>query len=129
VLGAPVGSTLGSFKMIRGRGGVQYEDLEVGTGSTAERGCTVEVQYGLFLNCGDRVQEEKNCSFRIGERRVIAGLEYGVEGMRVGGKRRIRVGPHLAYREQGVPGAVPANAVLEFRVTLLGVQPIVPRDK
>ena len=53
---------------------------------------------------------------------MIAGLEYGVKGMRVGGKRRIRVGPHLAYRENGVPSTIPANAVLEFRVTLLGVQ-------
>ena len=49
--------------------------------------------------------------------------------MRVGGKRRLRVGPHLAYREQGVSDAVPANAVLEFCVTLLGVQPIASRDK
>jgi FKBP-type peptidyl-prolyl cis-trans isomerase len=52
---------------------------------------------------------------------VIPGLEYGVEGMRVGGKRRLRVGPHLGYREEGVPGVVPANAVLEFHVTLVGI--------
>jgi FKBP-type peptidyl-prolyl cis-trans isomerase len=53
---------------------------------------------------------------------VIAGLEYGVEGMRAGGKRRIRVGPHLAYRDGGVPDTIPANAVLEFRVALLSVR-------
>jgi FKBP-type peptidyl-prolyl cis-trans isomerase len=105
--------------MIRGRGGVEYEDLELGTGPAAERGCSVEVLYSLFLNRGDQVHAGKLCSFRIGERRMIAGFEYGVEGMRVGGKRRIRVSPHLAYREQGIPDTVPANAVLEFRVTLL----------
>ena len=109
--------------MNRGRGGVEYEDLEVGNGPTAARGCTVEVEYGLYLNRGDPVQENTKYSFRIGKRRVIAGLEYGVEGMRVGGKRRIRVGPHLAYREAGVPDKVPSNAVLEFRVSLLSVQP------
>ena len=109
--------------MRKGRGGVEYEDLEVGDGATADRGCTVEVEYSLFLNRGDCVQETTRYSFRIGGRRVIAGLEYGVEGMRAGGRRRIRVGPHLAYREAGVPDTIPANAVLEFRVSLLSVQP------
>jgi len=112
--------------MQRGRAGVEYEDVEIGAGPAASRGCTVEVQYSLFLNRGDPVQEDKNYTFRIGERRVMAGLEYGVEGMREGGKRRIRVGPHLAYRDEGVPDIVPANAVLEFRVTLLKVRPRTP---
>ena len=108
--------------MKRGRGGVEYEDLEVGNGPTAERGCTVDVEYSLFLNRGDCVQENKKYSFRVGKREVVAGLEYGVEGMRAGGKRLIRVGPHLAYRDAGVPDTIPANAVLEFRVSLLSVR-------
>lgn len=109
--------------MKKGRGGVEYEDLEVGGGATAERGSAVEVEYSLFLNRGDCVQKDTRCAFRIGERRVIAGLEYGVEGMRAGGKRRIRVGPHLAYRDTGVPDSIPENAVLEFLVSLVSVQP------
>jgi len=109
--------------MKRARGGVEYEDLELGTGTLAERGCTVEVEYSLFLNRGDCVEQGKRSSFRIGERRVVAGLEYGVEGMREGGKRRIRVAPHLAYRDAGVPDTIPANAVLEFRLVLLSVEP------
>lgn len=109
--------------MKRGRGGVEYEDLELGTGPLAERGSTVEVEYSLFLNRGDCVEENKSLSFRIGERRVVAGLEYGVNGMREGGKRRIRVGPHLAYRDAGVPDSIPANAVLEFHLVLLSVKP------
>jgi FKBP-type peptidyl-prolyl cis-trans isomerase len=115
--------------MIRGRGGVVYEDLELGTGPTAGRGSAVEVRYCLFLFRGDQVHADRLCSFRIGERRVIAGLEYGVEGMRVGGKRRIRVGPHLAYRERGIPETVPANAVLELQVTFLGVQSIASHEE
>ena len=55
-------------------------------------------------------------------RRVIAGLEYGVEGMRAGGRRRIRVAPHLGYGDRGVPGVVPANALLTFDVQLLKVE-------
>ena len=107
----------------RGRGGVEYEDIKLGDGPAAGRGTRVEVRYSVFLNRGDRVQENQLYSFRVGKRRVIPGLEYGVEGMRVGGERRLRVGPHLAYQDQTIPGQVPAKAVLEFFVTLLRVDP------
>jgi FKBP-type peptidyl-prolyl cis-trans isomerase FkpA len=109
--------------MQRGRGGVEYEDVVVGEGEVARRGSTVEIEYSLSLNRGDSVKENTKYSFRLGERRAIAGLEYGVEGMRAGGARKIRVGPHLAYRDTGVPDSIPANAVLEFRVFLISVQP------
>jgi FKBP-type peptidyl-prolyl cis-trans isomerase len=106
----------------RGRGGVEYEDVRLGDGPSAVRGAKVGVRYDLFLSSGKRVQENQEYSFRVGKRRVIPGLEYGVEGMRVGGVRRLRVSPHLAYRDQAIPGLVPANAVLEFHVTLLRVE-------
>jgi FKBP-type peptidyl-prolyl cis-trans isomerase len=57
----------------------------------------------------------------VGERRTIAGLSWGVEGMHVGGRRRLHVGPHLAYRDKGVPGVIPPNAKLMFEVELLAV--------
>ena len=110
--------------MKRGRGGVEYEDVKLGEGATADRGAKVEVRYNLFLNRGQQIQENQHYAFRVGRRRAIPGLEYGVEGMRVGGERRLRVAPHLAYRDQGVPGLVPARAVLEFHVTLLRVEPV-----
>ncbi len=103
------------------RGNVEYEDLVPGAGPPATRGCTVSVCYALFLNHGDQVQAQQSGTFRLGERRVIAGLGYGVEGMRVGGQRRLRVGPHLAYGDKGVPGRIPPDAVLEFHVTLLAI--------
>jgi FKBP-type peptidyl-prolyl cis-trans isomerase len=109
--------------MKQGRGGIEYEDIDAGDGPAATRGCAVTIEYSLFLNRGDCVQDSRTHSFRLGERRVVAGLEYGVEGMQVGGKRHIRVGPHLAYGAAGVPGTIPANAVLEFRVQLLSVTP------
>lgn len=109
--------------MQRGRGGVEYEDIVVGEGAIANRGCVVEVEYSLSLNRGDTVQENQRYSFQLGGRRVIAGLDYGVEGMRTGGTRRIRVSPHLAYGETGVPDTIPKNAVLEFKVSLLNVEP------
>jgi FKBP-type peptidyl-prolyl cis-trans isomerase len=107
--------------MQRGPGGVEYADLKLGDGPVAERGAKVEVRYSLFLNRGDPVQKDQHYAFRVGRRRAIPGLEYGVEGMRVGGERRLRVGPHLAYRDQAIPGVVPVRSVLEFHVTLLKV--------
>jgi len=108
--------------MLRGRGGIKYEDVLDGTGASAERGNEVDVNYSLNLHRGDVVQEDLHCTFRVGQRRIVPGLEYGVEGMKVGGVRRIRVGPHLAYREVGVPGVVPADAVIEFTVRLIAVR-------
>jgi FKBP-type peptidyl-prolyl cis-trans isomerase len=107
--------------MKRGRGGVEYEDVKLGEGPTAHRGAKVEVRFDLFLDRGDLVQVNQHYAFRVGKRRAIPGLEYGVEGMRVGGERRLRIAPHLAYRDQAIPGLVPARAVLEFHVTLLRV--------
>jgi len=114
--------------MKSGRGGVEYEDVRVGEGPSAERGCVVEIRYDLFLNRGEKAQESQVCSFRIGERNVIPGLEYGVEGMREGGERTLRVAPHLGYRDKGVPGIIPPDAVLEFRVALLRLQCVTVGD-
>ena len=51
--------------------------------------------------------------------RLIAGLFYGMQGMHVGGTRTLRIAPHLAYGEQGVPGVIPANALLTVEVAVL----------
>ena len=50
---------------------------------------------------------------------MFDGLFYGVEGMRVGGKRRLRVAPHLAYREVGVPGVIPPNALVSVEIEVV----------
>ena len=99
--------------------GLKVEDVAVGSGAIAERGSTVSIRWRGILNRGDEFGAG-DVSFRVGERRVVAGLEVGVVGMRVGGLRRLRVSPHLGYRDQAVPG-VPANAVLTFEVELLAV--------
>lgn len=106
----------------RGRGGVQYEDLIPGLGPEAERGSKVEVRYTLTLNRGEVLQRDRFESFTLGQREVIAGLRYGIEGMRVGGLRRLRVGPHLAYGSEGHPPDIPADAVLVFEVLLLAAR-------
>jgi FKBP-type peptidyl-prolyl cis-trans isomerase len=103
------------------KAGVKIRDFRVGSGVLAERASLVRVRYDASLNRGATIQKDITCSFRLGRREVIAGLEYGVEGMRVGGIRRITVSPHLGYRDAGVPGLIPPNAVLIFDLELLDV--------
>jgi FKBP-type peptidyl-prolyl cis-trans isomerase len=104
--------------------GLEIEDLVLGSGAQAVRNSTVKLHLVCKLNRGDFVRSTYNDgrpeSFRVGARDVIAGLEKGVVGMRVGGKRRLRVSPHLAYRDVGA-GPIPPNAVLVFELELLEV--------
>ena len=105
--------------------GIAIRDLEIGTGPEADRKSVVSVHYRLFLNRGDLVQDtwSDGCPHTIdlGQREAIDGLRYGLVGMRVGGRRELIVGPHLAYRESGVAGIIPPNAVLRFEIELLQV--------
>jgi FKBP-type peptidyl-prolyl cis-trans isomerase FkpA len=99
--------------------GLRIEDVAIGSGVVAESGATVNIEWRGWLNRGDAFGSG-SASFRIGQRRLIAGLERGVVGMRVGGVRKLKVSPHLGYRDQAVAG-VPANAVLNFEIKLLGI--------
>ncbi len=103
------------------RRGVVIESDDPGTGDKATRGKRVVLRVKGSLRRGDLFMDSEREAFRIGERVAIAGLEYGVEGMRVGGRRRIRVPPHLGYGEAGVPGRIPPNALLFFDLELLEV--------
>jgi FKBP-type peptidyl-prolyl cis-trans isomerase FkpA len=106
---------------MRGRGRVEFEELVTGTGSLVERGDTVTIKYSGYLSRGDSFQHDEVAAFRVGARRVIAGLEYGVEGMRTGGRRRVHVPPHLGYAQKAVPG-IPPNAKLTFDIEVLSVE-------
>jgi FKBP-type peptidyl-prolyl cis-trans isomerase len=57
--------------------------------------------------------------FRIDRRSLMNGIFYGIDGMRVGGTRKLEIAPHLAYGERGVPGVVPPGAVLIAEITIL----------
>jgi FKBP-type peptidyl-prolyl cis-trans isomerase FkpA len=101
--------------------GLKITDVVVGTGAQAIRGTAVTVRYSGYLTRGEPFQTGTEATFTLGRREVIAGLEYGIEGMRVGGVRQLQVSPHLAYREAGVPGVIPPKAKLRFEVELLSV--------
>src|SRR5947199_5648024 len=96
--------------------GVEMEALVVGSGAEARKNAAVRVRYDGYLNQGDAFQTGVEAVIHLSRRDVIAGLRRGIVGMREGGRRRIRVSPHLAYGETGVPGVIPPGAVLLFEV-------------
>jgi FKBP-type peptidyl-prolyl cis-trans isomerase len=56
---------------------------------------------------------------RVDRENLINGLFYGIEGMRIGGTRRLRISPQLAYGERGIPGLIPENAVVVAELSIL----------
>jgi FKBP-type peptidyl-prolyl cis-trans isomerase len=107
--------------------GLVYWDIRLGNGETAKEGSHVRVHYTGWLTNGKKfdssVDAGKPFDFTLGNGEVIKGWEEGVAGMRVGGKRQLRIPPELGYGADGTPGGpIPPNATLIFDVQLLGVQ-------
>lgn len=100
---------------------VRKKDLIKGAGPTASKGDTVSIDVEGYLPKGEKVLSEQGLAFKLGARRVIAGLEYGVQGMSMGGIREIRVPPNLAYGDKGT-ATVPPKAALRLVVKLNEVQ-------
>ena len=105
---------------------LKIEDLVVGTGDEAKKGKTVQVHYTGWLTDGKKFDSSKDrgqpFQFPLGRGHVIQGWDQGVEGMKVGGKRKLTIPPELGYGAQGAGGVIPANATLVFEVELLGVR-------
>lgn len=104
---------------------LQYWDLKVGDGPVATPGKKVTVNYAGYLTNGKKFDSSYDhgtpFQFTLGNSEVIKGWDEGVAGMKVGGRRQLKIPPTLAYGSQGVPGAIPPNATLIFDVELLGV--------
>ena len=105
---------------------LELDDLTVGDGPEAAAGQTVEVHYvGVSYDSGKQFDAswDRGDAFRfgLGAGQVIPGWDQGVAGMRVGGRRRITIPPHLAYGKQGAGGVIGPDATLVFVVDLLGV--------
>jgi FKBP-type peptidyl-prolyl cis-trans isomerase len=105
---------------------LQIQEQVIGKGEEAAAGKTVTVHYtGMLTNrkvFDSSVSRGQPFVFSLGSGQVIPGWDYGIEGMRVGGKRRLLIPPDLAYGQQGVVGAIPPNATLVFDVELLKVE-------
>src|SRR6188768_3171179 len=106
-------------------GGVTVEDLKVGGGATATTGKVVSAHYTGRFPDGKKFDSSYDAGlpidFQLGTGRVIKGWDLGIEGMRVGGKRKLTIPPELAYGARG-GGPIPPNATLVFDVELVAVK-------
>jgi peptidylprolyl isomerase len=103
------------------------EDLTVGDGPEAKPGHQVTVHYvGVAHSTGAEFDASYNrgdtFSFALGGGQVIGGWDQGVVGMRVGGRRKLVIPPHLGYGSRGAGGAIKPNETLIFVVDLIDVQ-------
>jgi len=105
--------------------GLQYDDLTVGAGAVARAGQYVTVHYTGWLTNGRKFDSSLDrgdpFGFNLGRGQVIAGWDEGVQGMQVGGKRKLTIPPELGYGQFGAGGVIPPNATLVFAVELLAV--------
>jgi FKBP-type peptidyl-prolyl cis-trans isomerase len=118
--------------------GLKLLEEREGEGRSAQKGDRVVYNTRLFLNQGDEVplndiqakqlpadivRVDGETTFIdhkvvLGRRQAIAGVEHTLMGMKVGGYRKVRVSPHLAYRDKGIPDLIPPDAVLIFEIWL-----------
>lgn len=119
--------------------GVELLNEVIGDGLPVERHKHYRVRQRMWLRRGEAVRwtspdgylggwvvDEDGTTtsdIRVDRLFLTAGVFYGIQGMRVGGTRTLRIAPHLAYGEKGVAGVIPANAVLTVEITVLVDRP------
>ena len=121
-------------------GGLKLLEEREGEGMPASKGDRVMFNIRLFLNKGDEVllneTQAKHLpkemirvvdgvtlidrTIVLGRREAMAGVEHALMGMKAGGYRKVRVSPHLAYRDKGIPGLVLPDALLIAEIWLRG---------
>jgi peptidylprolyl isomerase len=106
---------------------LEVTDLTEGSGPEATAGSTVSVHYvGVAHSTGEEFDASYNrgapLDFRLGVGQVISGWDQGVEGMKVGGRRKLVIPPHLGYGDRGAGGVIKPGETLIFVVDLLAVR-------
>jgi len=106
--------------------GLVIEDLVIGDGDEAIAGHQVTVHYTGWLTDGQKFDSSKDRDdpfiFPLGGGRVIRGWDEGVQGMKIGGTRKLTIPPALGYGARGAGGVIPPNATLVFEVELLALE-------
>jgi peptidylprolyl isomerase len=106
--------------------GLAYLDLVEGTGPVPQKGQTVSVHYTGTLENGKKfdssLDRNRPLDFVLGAGSVIKGWDEGIATMKVGGKRKLIVPPHIGYGAEGRPPVIPPNSTLIFEVELLEIK-------
>ncbi|MBY0264983.1 MAG: FKBP-type peptidyl-prolyl cis-trans isomerase [Burkholderiales bacterium] len=106
--------------------GLIIEELVAGNGAEAAAGQYVTVHYTGWLTDGTKFDSSKDrgdpFEFPLGAGHVIKGWDEGVQGMKIGGSRKLTIPASLGYGARGAGGVIPPNATLVFEVELLGVE-------
>jgi peptidyl-prolyl cis-trans isomerase A (cyclophilin A) len=106
--------------------GLEYIEVEAGTGEQAQAGKTVSVHYtGKFQDgkvFDTSIPRGEPIEFQLGRGNVIKGWDEGIALMKVGGKAQLIIPPDLAYGERGASGVIPPNSTLVFDVELVSVK-------
>jgi FKBP-type peptidyl-prolyl cis-trans isomerase len=107
--------------------GLEYWDIKVGNGATVKAGDNVSVHYTGWLTSGKKFDSsvDRGQPFtveNVGNAPVIKGWNEGLIGMKVGGKRQLRIPPDLAYGPGGRPPVIPPAATLIFDVEVMGIK-------
>jgi peptidylprolyl isomerase len=106
---------------------LEVTEVTEGEGAEATAGSTVSVHYvGVAHSTGEEFDASYNrgapLDFRLGVGQVISGWDQGVQGMKVGGRRRLVIPPHLGYGDRGAGGVIKPGETLIFVVDLIGVR-------
>ena len=105
--------------------GLEIDDIVTGEGAAADSGQRVTVHYTGWLTDGSKFDSSKDRNdpfeFWLGKGQVIRGWDEGVQGMKVGGTRKLTIPPQLGYGSRGAGGVIPPDAILVFEVELLKV--------
>lgn len=121
--------------------GLKLLEEREGEGRQAQKGDRVVYNARIFLNQGDEVPLNElqakqlpkemirvvegvtfiDHTIVLGQRQTIVGVEHALVGMKAGGYRKVRISPHLAYRDKGIPDLIPPEAVLVVEVWVQGI--------
>jgi peptidylprolyl isomerase len=105
---------------------LQITDVVVGDGEEAKAGHTVSAHYvGVAFSTGEEFDASWNrgqpLDFPLGAGMVIQGWDQGIQGMKVGGRRKLVIPPHLGYGDRGAGGAIKGGETLIFVVDLVSI--------
>jgi FKBP-type peptidyl-prolyl cis-trans isomerase len=126
--------------------GLKLLDEREGDGPSAQKGDRVMFHMRLFLNKGDEIPLNEtqakhlpkemirvvdgmtfiDRTIVLGRREAFAGVEHALIGMKVDGYRKVRISPHLAYRDKGIPNLIPPDAVLICEIWLRDIVSALP---